>query len=30
MAAIATKFILWEVPALDTLMDAKAYILRET
>ena len=29
MAAIATKFALWEVPALDTLKDAKAYILRQ-
>ena len=29
MAAIATKFALWEVPALDTLKDTRAYILRE-
>lgn len=29
MAAIATKFALWKVPALDTLKDAKAYILRQ-
>ena len=29
MAAIATKFALWEVPSLDTLKDAKAYILRQ-
>ena len=29
MAAIATKFALWEVPALDTLKAAKAYILRQ-
>ena len=29
MTAIATKFALWEVPALDTLKDAKAYILRQ-
>ena len=29
MAAIATKFALCEVPALHTLKDAKAYILRQ-
>ncbi len=29
MAAIATKFALWEVPTLDTLKDTRAYILRE-
>lgn len=29
MAAIATKFALWEVPALHTLKDTRAYILRQ-